>query len=374
MRIGIDASDWLNQRGLGRYVRCLTEQLALNSELAVTLFSPEDLSGRVSFNCDLRSDARRLPWYSWRLPRLARKHPVDVMFFPTNHAWWFGPAPSVVTIHDLACLHFPDKIFQSRREARYEAMRLRWFARHAAQISCVSEFTKADIVAKLGCSPNKISVVPSAVTDVFWRPPALDAAEVRDKFGLGARPFLLYTGGLDFRKNVMALVKAFALLVQRDYDHMLVLVGEYGSRRSYFPDVDGLVRELGLEEHVKRLSGVSDEELRSLYSEAALFVFPTLFEGFGLPPLEAMACGTPVAASNATSVPEVVGDAGEFFEPTDTHQMFQAMRNVLDSAHRADELRLLGQKRARQFTFERTAEGVLSILRAASNGSRYTRL
>lgn len=286
-----------------------------------------------------------------------------MMFFPTSHAWWYGPAPSVLTVHDLAFFHFPDRIFRSRWEARYEAFRLKWAVRHAARVCVDSEATKTDIVQMLGCAGDRISVILLGVPDVFLHTTAIAIAKIKHKYEIGECPYIMYTGGLDFRKNIPALIKAFAELVRTGDDHALVLVGEYGSNRRYYPDIDTMVTELGLTDRVMRLAGVTDREMKTLYTHADLFVFPSLFEGFGIPPLEAMACGTPVVCSSATSLPEVVGDAAELFDPSSVSELTAAMRRVLTDQARANELRCLGKKRAQLFTWERTAEKMVEVFR-----------
>jgi glycosyltransferase involved in cell wall biosynthesis len=294
------------------------------------------------------------------------------MFFPTNHAWWFGPAPSVVTIHDLACLHFPDKIFPSRREAWYEAMRLQWFVRGAAAICTDSLATRNDVYEMLHCPADKIAVVPLGVADTLAATPTPSGrAEALAQYGLVPDGFLLYTGGLDFRKNLPVLLEAFAELVRLRYPYELILVGEYGYDRRYFPDIDGLIESNDLLGHVRRLERVSDAALNVLYREAKLFVFPSAFEGFGIPPLEAMASGTPVVCSSATSLPEVVGDAAELFDPTDTDGLVRAMRRVLDSPACAAELQRRGLKRAAQFSWAIAADRVADVLKmvAAERGA-----
>ena len=421
MRLGIDASNWRNQRGLGRYLRCITQHLCFQPGLQVTLFSPHDLTavkmgtgtpvsdracrengdaqGRaptqtrvcppsraraprplserrddgphfhIPDNCELHWDSRRLPWLSWRLPTLARKHPVDLMLFPTNDVWWRGPVPYAVTIHDLACLHFADRIFRSRWEAWLEAARIKRAARHAVRVITPSEATRLDIIQTLGCGPEKIAVILEGVSDPFNSEPTLSLDHVRSKFSLPDTPYILYTGGLDFRKNVPALIAAFAQLAQEGFEHTLILVGEYGANRRYYPDIDTHIRETGLGDRLQRLAGVSDSELHTLYANADLFVFPSLFEGFGLPPLEAMACGTPVVCSNAASLPEVVGDAAELFDGKDLSALIGAMRRVLGNVAWAAELRQRGLARAKLFTWDRTAQGMLDVLLQPRSGA-----
>lgn len=366
LQVGVDASEWSGQRGLGRYVRCLTECLAEQPGLAITLLAPEHSGVALPPACELIVDARRLPWYSWRLPRLVRRSSVDVVLFPGNHAWWRGPVPGVLTVHDLACMHFPDLLFGSRLEAWYETVRVRRGVRGAAAVCADSQATAADLVRMLGCPPAKISVVPLGVPAPFRQGSTVSLAHVRQEYGLPDAPYVLYAGGLDFRKNVVPLVAAFGELVRAGFPQHLLLVGEYGARRRYYPDVDRPVSELGLQGRVRRLSGVGDEALRTLYTNADLFVFPSLFEGFGLPPLEAMACGAPVVCSSATSLPEVVGEAAELFDPRSPGGLVEAMKRVLADQVRADELRVLGRHRAAQFTFERTAQSVAAVLRAAA--------
>jgi len=366
VHLGLDASNWRNARGLGRYLRCITRSLAELPQVQVTLFATEDLSDSLPPGCELHWDDRRLPWLSWRLPSLARRYPVDLMLFPTNDAWWHGPVPCAVTVHDLACLHFADRIFRSRWEARLEARRMRRAVQRAARVITSSEASRADILTTLGCPAEKISVIPLGVSEPFTSAPTLSLEEVRQSFGLPEQPYVLYTGGLDFRKNVPMLINAYAALVEEFPDLLLLLVGEYGANRRYYPDIDALMAGTGLGDRLRRLSGVGDEALHTLYCHAQLFVFPSMFEGFGLPPLEAMACGAPVVCSNATSLPEVVGEAAVLFDPLDREALTEAMRGVLSDPLQAEDLRRRGLEHAARFTWSRTAESLVEVLSEVS--------
>ncbi len=364
MHIGIDASAWHNQRGLGRYLRSIAKHLAEQPEVDLTLFAPMELGEAKPTYCSAVEDSGLGPWLSWRLPRLVRQNPVDVMFFPTNDAWWHGPAPMVVTVHDLAAVHFADRIFRSRWEAWLEIARLRHTVRQASMIVTDSAATKDDLVQTLGCPADKVTPVPLAVSPPFLCPSSVSIEEMQATIGLPSRPYILYAGGLDFRKNVSALIEAFRSLVPEHPEHMLILVGEYGANRRYYPDLDPLLHSPELAGRALRLSNVNDERLHALYTHADLFVFPSLFEGFGLPPLEAMACGTPVVCSNAASLPEVVGDAAELVDARRAENLADGMRRVLGNPAWATELRQRGLARAKQFSWEKAAEQLVEALRA----------
>jgi glycosyltransferase involved in cell wall biosynthesis len=242
-------------------------------------------------------------------------------------------------------------------------MRLRRVLRSAAAICTDSMASQRDIAQIAGPQTTEACVIHPGIARVFLEPPNVPLAEVGDKYGLRGQPYIMYAGGLDFRKNIPVLVDAFAELAKTDAEHDLLLVGETGANRRYYPDIDGLVAKQGLGDRVKRLSGVTDEELAVLYAHADVFVFPSRFEGFGLPPLEAMACGAPVICSNATSLPEVVGDAAELFAPVSVDGLLGAMQRVLTDRDWADELRARGRRRAELLTWERTAEQMLAVFR-----------
>jgi len=253
-------------------------------------------------------------------------------------------------------------------------------ARRAEAIITVSQASKRDIVRYLHIPPERIHVTYEAAGETFQ--PVEDEAcpgpsrraqltAVRQKYALPER-YLLYLGGFDQRKNLSALLRAFALLVNKQRhcvlslskEARLVIAGNLpGQDTPLFPDPRRLVRELGVEERAIFTGWVAEEDKPAILSGATAFVFPSLYEGFGLPALEAMACGTPVIASNRSSLPEVVGEGGILVEPTDVEALAEAMEVLLvDDALRA-ELRQRALAQAAKFSWKQTALETLAIYR-----------
>jgi glycosyltransferase involved in cell wall biosynthesis len=321
-----------------------------------------------------------LPWASLR-------GSFDLLHV-TYNAPPLSPCPTVVTIHDISFEHYPQ--FFSPRDRLILKTLVPLSARRAAHILTVSQHAKREIVERYGLSPDKITVTYEAAGEQF-RPIADPASlqAVRAKYGIGDSPFALALGNLQPRKNMTRLVEAFAKLVASESEvggsegqrvggqkseveataltaphsplpASLVIAGKAQWRES---EVFQAVKQAGLEGRVLFPGYVDDADLPALYSAATVFVYPSLYEGFGLPPLEAMACGTPVISSNAASLPEVVGDAALLIDPTDTTALTQALHNVLAEPALHANLRRRGFERAAQFSWQRCAAETLAVYR-----------
>ena len=291
-------------------------------------------------------------------PRPCR--PLDLAHVPYFAPPLFPTVPTVVTIHDLVPLILP--AYRGSLLVRLYTQLVTVAARKAKAIITVSQASQRDIVRHLHVPPERVHVTYEAVGEAFQ--PVEDKAQlaaIRQKYGLPER-YLLYLGGFDQRKNLPALLSAFALLVNRQPQARLVIAGQLPGRDSpLFPDPLRLVRELGVEERVIFTGWVSEDDKPVLFSGAAAFVFPSLYEGFGLPPLEAMACGTPVIASSRASLPEVVGEGGILVEPMDVEALAQAMEDLwVDEALRA-ELRQKALSQAARFSWKQTALDTLAV-------------
>jgi glycosyltransferase involved in cell wall biosynthesis len=292
---------------------------------------------------------------------------VDLAHFPTNTATRFSPCPFVVTVHDTISW---DERPPLAGFAPLEALK-RWgmflynrnaaasAARRARRVITVSENSRRDLVQRLGLAPQRVAVIYEAPAQVFH--PIADRAvrsQVRAKFAL-REPFVLAISSASPRKNARGLVAAFAqLAADLRAAYQLVILWTHGLWRD---EIGKLVREHRLEDRVIFLSGVSDDELACLYNEASLFVFPSLYEGFGLPPIEAMACGTPVVASNASSLPEILGDAALLVDPRDTRALSDAVAAVLQKPELARELRAKGPAWVQRYSWERCARDTAQV-------------
>jgi glycosyltransferase involved in cell wall biosynthesis len=264
-----------------------------------------------------------------------------------------------VTIHDCIHLRFPQYL-PSRLGYAYARAQM-WSATHrAARVITVSEASKRDILRYFRVAESRIDVIYNAIDDRFWQAPDPEEIDrVRQRYQLIA-PFVLYAGNIKPHKNLERLIEAFHLLRQDAAfkDVQLLIIGDEVSK---YANLRRAVHRHKLHKHVRFFGFVPDRTLAALYRLANVFVFPSLYEGFGLPPLEAMASGTPVITSNVSSLPEVVGDAAVMIDPYEPAAIADAMQRVLtDEALRAD-LRRRGLARAREFSWERSVARVREI-------------
>ena len=310
----------------------------------------------------------RILWEQAVLPVLAARDRASVLHCPLN-VRPVGPTPPVVlTIHDLTFVRYPDR-FRAPRQ-RYLAGLTRWSARRAARILADSAATKEDVRRLFGVDAARIDVVYPGVDEDF-RPfdPAHPAdarrlAAFRRRHGLPEH-CVLYLGTLEPRKNVDRLVAAFAGLVRRGLPHTLVLAGGKGWN---YDAIFRAVEAHGVRERVLFPGYVDRAEQPLWYNAADLFVYPSVYEGFGLPPLEAMACGVPVVTSNTSSLPEVVGGAGATVDPGDGEALTEAMAQVLTDGARAAAMSAAGRARAARFSWTAAAEGCVAAYRRAAAG------
>ena len=297
------------------------------------------------------SPALRILWEQLALPRACRRDALDLLHAPVNVGPLSGRCPLVVTLHDLSFYLYPELFRPGRRW--YQQRLTRYMVQRAARIIAVSQSTRADAVRILGVPEGKLCVIPNGV-DQALRPieEPERLARLRQVHGLSER-MILYLGTLEPRKNITTLLEAYALLRRkRGFDHQLVIAGGKGW---YYEAIEAAVERLGLRGAVL-LPGYIPERDKSLwYSAADLFVYPSLYEGFGLPPLEAMACGTPVIVSNVSSLPEVVGGAGILVAPHDVEALATAIYTVTQDRAQHRALRAAGLERAQGFSWRATA-------------------
>lgn len=305
----------------------------------------------------------KLTWEVAALPlaAAARREPlVHYLYFA---APILSPAPFVVTVHDLIPLVLPN-YYRSRQAALYSAIMARTVKRAAAVIT-VSQHSRSDIVRVLGIPPERVHVTYEAVDERFL--PGEDPAErnaLRLKYGLPPT-YLLYTGGAEKRKNLTTLVRAWARLQEtmRDENVHLVIVANFPPADRLYPDIPALSRDLGITSSLVFLRQVDEEDKPALYRSALAFCFPSMYEGFGFTPLEAMASGVPVIASRAASIPEIVGNAGCLLPPDDVDSWADALLHLVRSAQKRAELRARGLDRAASFSWRRTAQETVDVYR-----------
>jgi glycosyltransferase involved in cell wall biosynthesis len=303
-------------------------------------------------------------WHLLILPVLLHRHGCDCVYMPAGNrrlSFWYG-CPSVGTVHDLSQLHVAGKYDPLRM--LYIRKVLPRLMRRLTHVISVSQATRKDLMSHVRLEPGRIDVVYNGAD--LTRFQAMDKsrarAHVREKYAVDG-PYILYTSRLEHPgKNHVRLLEAFASLKRdRGLPHRLVCAGSawYGAETIY-----STARELGIEQDVFFPGFVPNSDLPALYAGADLFVFPSLFEGFGIPLLEAMASGTPVCASNVASIPEVVRDAGLMFDPDSAADIASAMSQILNDADLARRLVKRGLKRSRLFSWDDSARQVLSICRA----------
>lgn len=299
----------------------------------------------------------RILWEQTALPWAARREHADVL-----HAMaYVGPLaasiPQVVTVYDLSFLLFPS-VF-NRLNRWYLSTLTPLSVRRARQVIAISESTKRDLVRLTGVPADRVQVVyPGLEPDIRRVSDAGSLAAFRQRHNLPEH-FVLFVGTLEPRKNVAALVRAYGLLRRRRaISHALVLAGSKGWR---YEHIFAAIEEEGLSSDVIMPGYVAYEDLPFWYSAADLFVYPSLYEGFGLPALEAMACGAPAITSNVSSLPEVGGDAALLVDPGDDEQLAAAMESVLTSPQRAGDMRAKGLARAATFTWESMARATRAV-------------
>jgi len=373
LRVGINAL-FLGRRagGVGRYTRRLLAALtALDNAPELTVFAgsrlPADVLREawaekvswvrmpVSPNNPLNLGAQLLA-----IPVLARLRRLHVIHSPGNTGPLWSPVPTVVTLHDLIWLHYPLEWHRSRRaRASTRALAIRT-ASASTRVLADSEAARDDFIETLGLAPEKIDVAPLAAD--AWEVVPEPEASLRARLGLGGRRFILTVAQKRRYKRLDTLIRA---LSQIDDDAALVLVG---ASTPHEEELRATARELRVTDRVFFLDWVSESSLETLYRTCACFALPTIIEGFGLPVLEAMSRGAPVACSRRSSLPEVAGDAALYFDPDDQDQVTSAIRRLLEDETLRRRLAGAGRERAGTFSWRRTAEATLaSYNRAAAS-------
>ncbi len=369
MRIGIDARlVYYHQAGIGQYILRLTQALAqIDRDDEFILFKSRKDKTHIIDQTNFKQQKLWTPSHH-RFERLAMSfelapHVLDLLhspdFIPPSRTRF----PSVITMHDLAFLLYPR--FLTRDSARYYGQ-VDLAARQADHIIAVSESTKRDTVRLLGVPESKITVIHEAAHPLFTPVTNEEALErTRTRYQLPP-DFILFVSTIEPRKNLPTLLRAFRRL--RDHYKSPAMLAIAGNRGWLAEEVDHVLDELKLSDAVRLLGGVPNEELVYLYNAAKLFVLPSFYEGFGLPPLEAMACGTPVIVSKVSSLPEVVGDAGILVEPEDIEGLTVAMWRALTDDNLRREMRAKGLKRAATFSWQRTARETLAVYQKVAQG------
>ncbi len=372
MRIAFDGTALQPHRtGVGYYtehlLRHLTEEISTD-EIVVVSNGPIDTTGTLPSGVRVARRASWLPRLAWtqlRAPRMLRELGADVAHFTNGMMPIASSVPTVVTIHDMSLTLYPR--YHPARRVLLNRPLVAYAARHAAAIITVSASAKEDIVRLCKIAPERVHVIHEAAAPAFR--PVCDGDlldRVRRRHNLGAR-VILYVGTIEPRKNLRRLVEAFASRSRRgDLSHQLVCVGPYGwlSR-----DIHSLIERSGVAHAITFTGYVPFAELPALYSLAEMFVFPSLHEGFGLPVIEAMACGAPVITGRTSSMPEVAGDAVEQVDVLDTEALGDAIVRLARSREQRERLSVLGRERAGLFSWHRAARETLAVYRLAAQSA-----
>ena len=388
MRLGVDASSWINGRGFGRYTRGLLTALLAHT---ATLAAPPELVAIVDQATAARADlpdgievvvaptrasatdaassrGRRALGDLWAMRAAAGRATLDLLVYPTVYTYFPPPArlPTIVTIHDATPERHPRLVFPNRRLEFFWRLKALAATRRATLIVTASRAAARDISRWLWAPSARVRVIGAGVAPCFEpQGAARSAPAARRALGLDeGTPLLLAVGGFSPHKNLEPLIEAVARLHQRPGlgALRLALVGDYQADpfHSAYPALRALTRARGLEERVIFTGRVSDEELVGLYGAATALALPSISEGFGFPAIEALACGTPVVAARAGSLPEVVGPAGLFFEPHDVAELEDTLRHLLTYHDLQADLARRGPPRAACFTWGETARRLLA--------------
>ncbi|OGL66959.1 hypothetical protein A2856_00475 [Candidatus Uhrbacteria bacterium RIFCSPHIGHO2_01_FULL_63_20] len=370
MNVGIDARMWgpsMGGGGLGRYVEQLVTNLsALPGDDRFTLWlKPESVPAAQVDERRFTKRAADVHWYTLReqllMPSLIARERCDLVHFPHWNVPLSIRTPFVVTIHDLILLEEPRSARATTRhplvyQAKYAAFRrvLAHAVRDSRAIIAVSEYTRRSILSHFpDVDPGKIRVIYEGVTAL---PPANPAHPAHP-----ATPYFLHVGNAYPHKNLESLLHAFSYFHQAHPDVKLVLAGR---RDAFFDRLRTEAEEIGITDAVVFVSDPDDQAIAELYRHASLYLFPSRVEGFGLPALEAMSEGVPVAAARTSSLPEILGDAAVYFSPDDLEAMVEAMETALTDEPLRRSLRERGRERVRRYSWRRMAEETLQVYRS----------
>ena len=373
MRIGFDGTPLLGQRsGVGHYTgRLLAHLVQQRPEWEYLLFSNRPIDPleeelvRTMPVID-HFGLSRFAWMQFILPRIIRQRQPDLCHFPNNTAPLCQSRPTVITIHDASLF------LHSRHHPRSRLLALRLLlphvARRATAVITVSHHARRDLLRVLPLSAEKIHVIHEAAPDGFR--PLVDPVQrrhMRARYNLPDN-FVLFVGTIEPRKNLKRLIRAVASLRQRGCDTRLVLVGPNGWLVN--GSLNKEIETLGLAEMVQNLGYVPQADLPGIYSLATVFAFPSLYEGFGLPPLEAMACGTPVLTSRNSAMAEICGDAAWLVDPHQEEAIADGLACLMADADQREHLRQHGLAQATKYSWARTAQETAVVYEKVLNGSQ----
>jgi len=334
----------------------------------------EDRTGKLPENFEFKIIPFPKLWTQFRLSAemLFCKKP-DLLFIPSHTIPLVHPEKTIVTIHDLAFKHFPELF--SGADLAYQNFGLNLAVKNAAHVITVSENSKKDIVKYTGINPNKISVIYHGYDQSLYKPLTQEEIDRNNRLKnnsliasdiISKMPYIFFVGRLEEKKNVLGLIKAYQLLRKEPkIKHKLVLAGNPGYGYDKIKEcISALPKDI--KNDIIELGYVNNQKLADWMKNADVFFFPSLFEGFGIPVIEAMASGVPVIASNTTSIPEIVGSAGVLIDPHKTYDMAVALSKVINDKKFKSSLISKGKVRASMFSWQKSAEKTLKVFEKVS--------
>ena len=343
--------------------------LLLPEEEDLYITNPDQMTP-IHYSSKLKGAIPSLLWQQAALPRLCQKLKTDVLFAPAGNRrlpYW-TPCPSVGTFHDLSILHVEGKY--DWIHTFYNLKVLPFLVRRLTHVITISECSKRDLTDYVGVPEDRITTIFEAADAERYYPGDKDeaAAHAAERYGIRS-PYVLFISRIDHPgKNHVRLIRAFdRLKAEHPLPHQLVFAGTDWNRAE---DVHAAAEAAACKDDILFTGFAANEDIPDLYRGADLFVFPSLFEGFGLPILEAMASGTPVACSNTSSLPEVAGDAALLFDPHDEASIMEALRRMLTDDGLKEDYAERGRNRAAEFSWERCARETMDVLRCTVEGRR----
>ncbi|HRQ38690.1 MAG TPA: glycosyltransferase family 1 protein [Chloroflexota bacterium] len=368
LRVGINAhllsgEAGYRRAGIHHYIAQVLRHLPADGGLEYVVFTRHEADflqrqgmTAVSTTWPTEKRAARIIWEQTAWPWQARRRGLHLLHSTAFVTPLFSPCPAVITVYDLSFLHFPDRFPAGQRW--YLTSQTRRSCHRARRVITISESGRQDVHRFFGVPLSQIDVVYPGVDGMYRPYPVAEVNRFKAEKGYGR--YLLHVGTLQPRKNIPTLLEAFARLAEPDLH--LVLIGGKGW---LYEEIFARVQALGLAERVHFTGYVPDDELPLWYNGAELLVLPSVYEGFGMPAIEAMACGAPVVAANSSSLPEAVGEAGLLFDPMNVDELVERLTAVCHDSQLSAKMRALGLAHAAQFSWERAGRETAVVYRLA---------
>lgn len=376
MKIGIDgrAAKWYRGTGIGTYTYELVNSLnSIDNKNNYLVFMPDNCRDVMNLNrnftqASIAETGNGGFWDVVNIPNILKDYKIDLYHVPQNGIGLpvEKDCPFLITLHDIIPYKMPETV--SRNYLKIFTENMPSIIERCDGIVTVSNYSKQDIVETLNFPEEKVYVTYLANEDIYMPIDKLLSRYVIKRNYSIADKYILYVGGFSPRKNILGLIEAFSILLEKYHDDIkLVIAGKKGiSYETYKKKAEAL----NIEDKVLFPGFIAIEDLPFLYNAAELFIYPSFYEGFGLPPIEAMACGIPVIASDATSIPEIVGDSAELIDPHNISEMADAMLKVLQDENLRNELIQKGLKRSKELSWKNSARDILKVYEKFSNSSK----